>query len=404
MTVALRELAFRGWHTVSPLQTFAIQGIVVAIVGCSAPIHRQFDPSGRPGVIDGSNRIIANRGTRVLVLSPVSLQQVAPDMTFETSAAPSVGGATADGVLQTEDYNLAVSAAERALLDGGWAPVTQAVLARAGQDRELQGGIATLRRDGHLSALQVALLLARRADADLVLLIRLVRLEPDDRLFTCTGGAHIQTFAGTTDVVLIAAASGEVIWSGRARVESLDALRDPAIFDGTSYGGGSPQDCNDGRLQQSPEVLCFASRSEACTPREATRLVELAVELVANRVTELARSASESEATATAGGEEMCPPGQVRTEDTRGNCCWPAQAWSSTRRECVGRPECPSGFAAAAHGCVAACEPGQTITDDTRGHCCWPAQAWSNVRQACVGEPQCPSGLRADGDRCVQLR
>ena len=64
-------------------------------------------PSGRPGLVEGSNRPISGLpGRRVLVLSPVSLQQVAPDVTLETTGAPATAGATASGVLHVDGHPL----------------------------------------------------------------------------------------------------------------------------------------------------------------------------------------------------------------------------------------------------------------------------------------------------------
>ncbi len=51
----------------------------------------------------------------------------------------------------------------------------------------------------------------------------------------------------------------------------------------------------------------------------------------------------------------------------------------------------------------AACADGQTRSDDTRGHCCWPGQAWSGTKTACVGAPACPAGSRADGESCAAV-
>ncbi len=95
-----------------------------------------------------------------------------------------------------------------------------------------------------------------------------------------------------------------------------------------------------------------------------------------------------------------CPPGQARSMDTAGHCCWPAQAWSRSRRQCVGVPQCPEGTRVEGETCVSVCGAGQSITADTAGHCCWPGQAWSSTRQACVGIPQCPTGFEAEGQSC----
>ena len=49
-----------------------------------------------------------------------------------------------------------------------------------------------------------------------------------------------------------------------------------------------------------------------------------------------------------------CPAGQVRNDDTRGQCCWPQQAWSSAGSRCIGKPACPDGLAARGEQCIAA--------------------------------------------------
>jgi formylglycine-generating enzyme required for sulfatase activity len=51
-------------------------------------------------------------------------------------------------------------------------------------------------------------------------------------------------------------------------------------------------------------------------------------------------------------------------------------------------------------GCVAAaCSSGQERAKDGI-HCCWPGQAWVSSRSACVGTPSCPSGYTVSGESC----
>lgn len=53
-----------------------------------------------------------------------------------------------------------------------------------------------------------------------------------------------------------------------------------------------------------------------------------------------------------------CPEGKLRTEDTAGNCCWPGQAWSNTRSQCLGEPiACPPQMSIDPTGCVASETP-----------------------------------------------
>jgi hypothetical protein len=101
-----------------------------------------------------------------------------------------------------------------------------------------------------------------------------------------------------------------------------------------------------------------------------------------------------------------CPTGQAVSADTAGHCCWPAQAWSTSRDDCVGIPACPDGFEAHGESCTpkSNCPAGQQMSEDTRGHCCWPAQVWSTTRGTCVGIPQCPTGLQVSGEICVAPR
>jgi hypothetical protein len=66
--------------------------------------------------------------------------------------------------------------------------------------------------------------------------------------------------------------------------------------------------------------------------------------------------------TKTATAEAPCPAGQLRGEDTRGECCWAGQAWSTAKKRCIGAPTCPPGTRASGEQCVAApaeADPGQ---------------------------------------------
>jgi hypothetical protein len=47
------------------------------------------------------------------------------------------------------------------------------------------------------------------------------------------------------------------------------------------------------------------------------------------------------------------------------------------------------------------CPPGLEVSPDTDGHCCWPGQAWSKGRNQCLGVPsRCPPGMTPKTDRC----
>jgi serine/threonine protein kinase len=46
---------------------------------------------------------------------------------------------------------------------------------------------------------------------------------------------------------------------------------------------------------------------------------------------------------------------------------------------------------------------GQVRSDDTRGNCCWPDQAWSTQKTRCIGKPTCPAGTKLRGEQCVAV-
>ncbi|MGO9711057.1 MAG: hypothetical protein ACLQBL_19505 [Polyangiaceae bacterium] len=47
------------------------------------------------------------------------------------------------------------------------------------------------------------------------------------------------------------------------------------------------------------------------------------------------------------------------------------------------------------------CPVGKMITTETKGQCCWPGQVFSTSKQACEGIPDCPSGLVEQSGDCV---
>jgi serine/threonine protein kinase len=49
---------------------------------------------------------------------------------------------------------------------------------------------------------------------------------------------------------------------------------------------------------------------------------------------------------------DPCIDGMARSVDTHGNCCWPAQAWSTTKAKCIGAPACPAGMKAKGEVCI----------------------------------------------------
>ena len=105
---------------------------------------------------------------------------------------------------------------------------------------------------------------------------------------------------------------------------------------------------------------------------------------------------------------EGCDTGMIRTADTRDNCCWHGQVWSNNQSQCIGIPtECPVGLVpdAVQQACVApACSSGQVRAEGGTA-CCWPGQAWSQLRQECVGVPtSCPSSYEVYQETCLPSR
>lgn len=47
------------------------------------------------------------------------------------------------------------------------------------------------------------------------------------------------------------------------------------------------------------------------------------------------------------------------------------------------------------------CADGRLMNEDTKGQCCWPDQVWSTMRRVCVGIPRCPYGMHPEGEQCV---
>ena len=90
------------------------------------------------------------------------------------------------------------------------------------------------------------------------------------------------------------------------------------------------------------------------------------------------QAAKPAPATATA---KRCEPGKVRSRDTQGQCCWPGQSYNSSKKKCIGEPECPSGYELDGEEC-------------TTSVACPDGTEWNGA--ACAGEVQCPAGSKWD--------
>lgn len=107
--------------------------------------------------------------------------------------------------------------------------------------------------------------------------------------------------------------------------------------------------------------------------------------------------------TATDAAAAKCSPGTASSVDTSGACCWPGQA-AGPDRVCVGVPDaCPDGFLVdeKSQTCVATtCLPGM-VRASKKTPCCFPGQAWSQSKGQCLGRPRsCPDGLTKDRSTC----
>lgn len=104
---------------------------------------------------------------------------------------------------------------------------------------------------------------------------------------------------------------------------------------------------------------------------------------------------------------ESCGKGEVRQEGT-GCCvrpsCESGQRWDVKRGACVAVRRVAEERSAPQVSRAAECREGQVRNEDTQGQCCWPGQQWSSTQSTCVGMPTaCPAGHRVVGESCVQF-
>jgi hypothetical protein len=151
--------------------------------------------------------------------------------------------------------------------------------------------------------------------------------------------------------------------------------------------------------------ICEASTPASASPPRGTSSSDCGRPCMPDETRDAAGCCVRAAAETTAPVEATigCTPGQSRSSDTAGHCCWAGQVWSNGC--CIGRPiACPEHFVATREGCApAACAPGLIRARDGL-NCCWPGQAWSTERGQCVGAPTCPRGMTtpANGEEtCV---
>lgn len=347
----------------SGVRVIGILAFLTAVSSCQQTLTpRDYVQPTTPTFHGSSQPITSVANRRVLVLSPVSVQQVASALTLETRTVPSTAGNTAEGVFQTEDYNAATSAAEAALLNAGWRPVSQAILARAATDASVRASLEALQGQAATSLLQRAMIIGHACSAESVFLIRAVSMRADPSPLRPTGvagGGYLSTsgYQATVDAVIVRTEDGEVLWAGEATARSTDLLGSPFLHSGIN----NLERSDFSSRPQFQDTLC----EETCTvrPHGALTLVQLAVQRLGE---ELARQGHEASAVSSSGGSL---PESPNTPDASVN------------------PQ--------------ACSGGRQSNSDTAGHCCWSGQAWSSARGSCVGAPTCPTGMHPNGEDCA---
>ncbi len=196
--------------------------LALLCVGCTDTWS--FTPSTE--TLQATNRAVRLGDSRVMVLSPASFQQVAPELTNEAPGGNATAGQTAAGVLQTVDYNQVQQRVENALLDGGLQPIDESALTRAAVNSKFQAGIRSLRGSGELNLMAVALLLAHSANVPNLFLIRRILGRCPRVGYDNNGGATFAYFAPdvTIDAAWVDSASGAILWQGEIESKPADGV------------------------------------------------------------------------------------------------------------------------------------------------------------------------------------
>src|SRR5690606_6665051 len=129
---------------------------------------------------------------------------------------------TAQNINLVTDFSLVASALERRMIEAGWTPISQAFLASAPARQQYR--LRTLEQAGVHTLLEKALALGDVTQAEVVLLVRSVRLEygaPVGELGR-PGCATVRyhPLEGTMDATLVRVSDGEVLWTGRSSLRA----------------------------------------------------------------------------------------------------------------------------------------------------------------------------------------
>ncbi len=134
-----------------------------------------------------------------------------------------------------------------------------------------------------------------------------------------------------------------------------------------------------------------SSASTASAPAGGSNTVA-AVPAIAGSAAGSTTGSAAPELTTAAASAEPCPLGKVRGLDTREHCCWPEQAWSSAKNQCIGTPKCPDGHTASGDDCVAAVAAASQQAKPAPGRPVRPGvDAPPTVRTEAIGQSTLPA-------------
>ncbi len=183
--------------------------------------------------------------------------------------------------------------AEVALLNKGWRPISQGILAHTAMQEKVAGGLVEMRKGG-LSWLQIALYLGKATGADSIFIIRSVETHPDAQpVLQCIDNDQraILSFTVSVDAALIRTDTGSVEWGGSLSLRSGNFLSQPTTVDRTEESGCRYRSADPAIREyfcvHSPSL--FGGGSECKRPVKLSPFIERAVTGLVSKLTSLAR-------------------------------------------------------------------------------------------------------------------
>lgn len=199
--------------------------VVLSACGAAPPlVITTVDPSAPSVQASGT---LAVRERSVLVVSAASMAQLAAAAEVVPGPTPAIAmQATVDG-----GYDVVTSAVESALLRAGAQPVSQAALAQALLNAEVQASVRGTPTQGETALVQQSIVLGRATSAPLVLAIRSMAVgysaDPIARLGSMASHCRewrVRAAEVGVDLVLVRVEDSAVVWTGRATVRTTDLL------------------------------------------------------------------------------------------------------------------------------------------------------------------------------------